>query len=930
MDPQGQIQQNRAQYEATMARIAEDARQFNEQMAKLWLPTLNDITRPGAVSGLTGELMDRPDLYGDVSGRATFGSLAGTAGMFGFVGDDPRMQRLGYESGTETLGGRAQASSEARSDTEMSMEYGGAPIIGGKPAPPWMAPHAAFAQEWARKNGGQAPSQEQLNQGINDAVMGALAGLRENAEYKAADRARRVQMEAQQVAGAIGMTPQNAANLVTDLRTYTDQTGKQSTALEIVDSVARWQNPDDPALAVNQAMTRLRTDPAYQAAPPEQKYQMEGQRVSAAVGMPLENALAAVKEMRSGTSVSGGLSGNEAVTRAISRNMPPGSTLSGTGQQGPAAYGQAGATSGMGLQAQVLRRGGPTASGGPVMMQEDYRSQYGAPPMDYQRAAGNSGMTPLTPQQMAADAANIAEANADPSARFTTQSMGGPAPLAGVQFGGTNATQNGQAMSPAQRQLAEQARQADLQAQIGLRGQDLQNALTSNQQRIAETEMILRDAIERGDLALRDRTEANLNRLNQEKLALERGQSVGRVDGEETLEARNTRVAAEQAAQKIQMEREALYGGSGPQFGGASGQGGETLAGRTQREAEERARLEMYGGSNYANSGTTLAARNSEADIALRAAQQAASMRADPFALEVYRRGLSSSGVPNIINAVGGRGQLPASAGGVGGAPAAMSLQGAATPVTGPQFGAMGAPQPGMMHAAVMPQNGPPSAAGAAAYARAAYGPGDGGPAGPVQMGRMIDDTAGMTAEQIRARNVGAGGYQAAPGPGEFKQFTQMDPAQAAQMRAQAASGGMRLPPRAPNANGEVLESAGRLNYQTAGAGQGGPTPQQMALEQQHAQRNAGQMTQHQMGAPAPQQAPGIASLEQQAGALGTLKKMSGKAYASLDPSGKRYVNSGFKFAGEAADDDDIEHAARKALPQFARRGVPTFGRLAA
>lgn len=699
-------------FDASMERLAEERRQFDEQMNKLWLPTLNDINRPNAVSGLSGMLMNRPDLYGALANLPTFGSLSGLAGLFGYVGNDPRFQGMGYEAGAETLGGRQQGSNEARSDTEMSMEYGGT-IIGGKPAPPWMAPHAAWAQEFARTHQGRAPTQEELTAGISGAVNSALGTLRSNPEYMAADGARRRQMESQAVAGATGMTPQNASSMVMDLRQASaDAGGRPSTAQEIVDSVARWTNPDDPALAVNLAMTRLRADPAYQALDGAGRQQREAQAISKVTGMPLENAARAVQEFRSGTSVSGGLSGNDLVNRVIQRNMPAGATLSTTGQQGGALYGQAGAggptatsgfaaTAGPQLQIQLAR----DAQGGQRFTPEQ-DARYQADVQQWVQGARAAGKSEEYIQQtIAQDARHRAEGTG--TMQFNQQAgptfgSAGAAPMAGINFAGSNApAQNTAAMSPAQRALYEQSRQADVQAQLNLRQQD-----------IARETSLMRDALDRGQLDLAKQHEANLVRLQT-------GEMLGRLDGQDTL----------------------------------------------AREGQE-------------------------ADIALRASAQAAQMRTDPFALEMYRRGLDSSGVPNIIRQVGGRGQLPASSPGAAGAPAAMSLQNAVTPVTGrpgvPQGVPQGATQPGMRSAL-------------------------GGPS----FGSM-----------------------------------------------------------------------------------GGAAP--------------------------------IASLEDQASALGPLRKIRAKSYYGADPSGRNYVNSAYKFAGEAADDADVADAAEKALPRFARKGVPTFGRLAA
>ena len=72
----------------------------------------------------------------------------------------------------------------------------------------------------------------------------------------------------------------------------------------------------------------------------------------------------------------------------------------------------------------------------------------------------------------------------------------------------------------------------------------------------------------------------------------------------------------------------------------------------------------------------------------------------------------------------------------------------------------------------------------------------------------------------------------------------------------------------------------------------------------------------------------GMAGAQQQLGALPRLNQVNARNYMRLDPSGQRYVNSAFRASGQAADDDDVYEAVRRGLPQFARRGVPTFGRV--
>jgi hypothetical protein len=369
----------------------------------------------------------------------------------------------------------------------------------------------------------------------------------------------------------------------------------------------------------------------------------------------------------------------------------------------------------------------------------------------------------------------------------------------------TAAIGQGAPTSLAQRELIERGR-----------GTDLQNAQVQNQQRIAEKEVEYRQAIASGNLDLANRTQNELTDLNNRKLALEQqgqefsqglaaGTLTGDYQGQKTLEAQ--RLAQERALAERGLalqEGEAVGRVGGQETLGRVGLYGQDEAGRSTLEAQklyggtqDRPTLEreaLYGGSGLINSGytaetgkmagyipglgptleaqqargyvggsPTLAREGQEADTALRALQLQSQLRQDPFQLEQMRRGLSATGVPNAIEAVAGRRQLPG--------------------VQGPQ--AIGA-QPDL---------------------------------GGAVNGLM--------------------------------------------------SGGL-------------------------------PT----------------------FGAMAP--------ASQQLAALPNLNQINSKAYTRLDPSGRRFVNSGLKAAGLAADDDDILDAVQKGLPQFARRGVPTFGRIAA
>src|SRR5262245_2849494 len=492
------------------------------------MANFNEIMKPTSYAGLTGFLPT--DYRGPYAGMAAWATMMDTANMFGTTGTDPRWAQLGYGNNMPTMAGAQQQSDMAARDTQMGMEYGGT-FVGGTQAPPWMAPHATWAREFARTHQGTPPTQEQLTKGINDDVNAALQGLRANPEHQGADQQRRLQMEAQSVSGVLGMTPQNAASMVQDLRRQTANAGgRQSTALEIVDAASRWQNPTDPAMAINQAMTRLREDPAYQAAGGEQRRQMESQQVAQATGLPLEAATGIVNDLRSNTSVSGGLSQNEAVNRAVSRAM-------GTAPGGPtqAMYGQAGYT------------GGAAGAG----------------------AGAGAGPAP--------GAGGTAGAGWQPG---------------GISFTGSNAAATSynqvQAMSPEQRRLAEQARQTDINAQLSLRQQDIQNSIAQNAQKLAELQNVWQEAVARGNLALAEQTQRDLVAYQKRGQDLEQARDevtkqvqyaglTGTFEGQETQAAKEARLAAEARSGEIS----GVYGGQ------------ETLAARTQRQQNELGRMQL-------------------------------------------------------------------------------------------------------------------------------------------------------------------------------------------------------------------------------------------------------------------------------------------------------------------------------------------------
>jgi len=125
------------------------------------------------------------------------------------------------------------------------------------------------------------------------------------------------------------------------------------------------------------------------------------------------------------------------------------------------------------------------------------------------------------------------------------------------------------------------------------------------------------------------------------------------------------------------------------------------------------------------------------------------------------------------------------------------------------------------------------------------------------------------------------------------------------------------------------LGQAGIPNVINAVAGRGvlpgvqggqGQAPDRPTLGNQVA-RVGGQPTFGQPGGPA--------GLEQQAGALGPLSQINARNYLRAGPLGQQYVNSAYRWAGQAQNDQDVQEAVRLGLPQFARRGLPSFGRIA-
>lgn len=383
-------------------------------------------------------------------------------------------------------------------------------------------------------------------------------------------------------------------------------------------------------------------------------------------------------------------------------------------------------------------------------------------------------------------------------------------PAGGLRDGGTGragaatrqAMASGTPRSQAQRELEERGRQFDIGSQIE---RDLADAKIAREQgqeaRADELErraMGLREEIERGQLGLdtelgRGRLGLDTDRLSEERrqfdsrLGFDKGREVGMIDGQETLD-RGALLGTFNGMSTLEGQK--AYGGSGLVGGGL------TLdAQRAIGRVGGQETLDAQALRGYTPQGATLAREGQEADTALRALQLESTLRTDPFKLEQYRRGLSASGVPNIVEAVAGRQQLPGTAGPTFGRAPMATMGGAVQAVTGgPTFG-----RPG------------------------------------VQAQPMAGQPAG-----------------AAPTP-----------------------------------------MAPRPAMPTFGA-----QP---------------------------------ASVEDQARALGPLNKINAREYLKADAGGKRYVRSLYKGIGEAQEDEDVEEAARRALPGFARgRSMPSFGRIAA
>lgn len=686
-----------AQAEYNRGRLQLERDQF-EQVTR---PTFTDVTRPGAVSGLTGFLMDRPDLYGNLAGGPTFGAQSSYAEMFGQAGsqDSAMLRALGYDPNQRTLGGRqldlqgdkirgdyehqdrlfdASRSDadrlyaeeqrlafqdQASKDVALEAQYGQA-FINGQPVPDYLAPHADWARQFVQQNGGRLPT-------FTD-VVAALAPY--------------------------GQTPQD----YNGGRPYRGQ--PQVIGPGVVNDPARGGYVDvvsGKPMNQTEAMGVIQNRQGYANA-----YNPTGGQQAGDEGM-----------MRS-------MGGMQTGAPAASRGLLPGDTGGG-----------------------------------------------------YAQSAG------------AATAGNFQGSLRDIDQRRLEEQ--------GRQADMLNQVQRQQADADTLRAQADQ-----LRAEAQVRQSDGTLAIDrSKETRADELERRaqgLDEEIKRGTLSLEQSKFAEGQRQFDARLGFDQGVQTGSINGQDTL-GRGELLGRFNG--QSTLAGQTAYGGSGFVDSGQTLESQKLYGGMGVGNGQT---LEAQQALGYVGGQSTLARQQFEADAAIKAAQTAAEMRADPFALEQYRRGLSSSGVPNIIAAVGGRGYLPQTQGGHGGAPAPMSIGNAVTPRTGyPTFGAM--------------------------------------PANVIPMQQVA----------------GAGAQGFTPMAGQPNRF-----------------GGAMQPP--------------------------------------------------QLGAP-------VASLEQQAGQLGALNKINAKAYYAADPSGRRYVNSAYKFGGQAADDDDVQDAALKALPGYARRRAgPTFGRMVA
>lgn len=172
-----------------MLKLAQD------RFGQIELPTFTDVTRPGAVSGLTGMLMDRPDLYGGLAGKASMDTIKYLTDASGTFLDDPRVppelrgkNTLGrdalqlqgsiqqWKERTDARDFGAQRSDQDRlfaenqrvaidsqiaNDTKMSAQYG-VPIINGRQASAWEAKNMDWIHQFMAGNLGRTPTFNEL------------------------------------------------------------------------------------------------------------------------------------------------------------------------------------------------------------------------------------------------------------------------------------------------------------------------------------------------------------------------------------------------------------------------------------------------------------------------------------------------------------------------------------------------------------------------------------------------------------------------------------------------------------------------------------------------------------------------------------------------------------------------------------------------
>lgn len=202
----------------------------------------------------------------------------------------------------------------------------------------------------------------------------------------------------------------------------------------------------------------------------------------------------------------------------------------------------------------------------------------------------------------------------------------------------------------------------------------------------------------------------------------------------------------------------------------------------------------------------------------------------------------------------------------------------------------------------------------------------------------------GFTGLNFAGSGMGAAGY--GPGPISQAQRQLMEQARqfdvGAQLQALQQESQLRADPfaleryrRGLAGNGvpaSIAAMSGGVLPSVQGT-QASARPNAPSLQAQQQEIQGGQMglmTDPQTGRPygGPTFGQPMASAQRQMQALPQLSQINARNYMRLDPSGQRYVNSAYRASGMAGDDDDIYEAVKRGLPQFARRGVPTFGRV--